>query len=74
MLTTAETVSTMTVAEFRALIEEVVREQLIDLFSDSDEGLELRPEVRERLLAQQNRVQQGERGISLDEVVARLDL
>ena len=74
MPATTETVGAMTVAELRALVEDIVREQLIDLLGDPDEGLELRPEVRERLLAQQERVRQGERGIPLEEVVSRLDL
>lgn len=74
MPTTSENVGAMTVTEFRSLIEDIVREQLIDLLGDPDEGLELRPEVRERLLAQQERFRQGERGVPLDEVVSRLDL
>jgi hypothetical protein len=74
MVKTTETVGAMTVAQFRALLEEVVRGQLLDLLGDPDEGLALLPEVRERLLTQQGRVRRGERGVCLDEAAARLKL
>jgi hypothetical protein len=50
--------------ELLALIDEAVERKLAEMLGDPDAG-EIRPEVRERLLAQQAAVQAGERGISL---------
>lgn len=59
----AATVAELTPAELRAMIEEIVRDELLDAVSDPDEGLELRPEVRAQLEAQRERVRQGDFGI-----------
>ena len=61
-------VADLTVEELRALIKEAVQEELRELWSDPDKGLELRPELEERLhssLASKER-------ISFDEVQKRL--
>lgn len=44
------TVSELSVEELRSLIGEVVEEKLRELLSDPDEDLEIRPEIRERLI------------------------
>ena len=44
------------------------------LLGDPDEGLELRPEVRERLQRSLERVRQGESGIPAEEVAKRAGL
>jgi hypothetical protein len=43
------TVKDLTIEEFKALIGEVVEEKLRELLADPDAGLELRPEIQERL-------------------------
>ena len=60
--------------ELAALIRYAVEDALADAlgFTDPDDGLDLRPEVRERLLASARRVQAGERGAPLDEVARHL--
>jgi hypothetical protein len=64
----------MTVAELRDLIGEVVEERLSALLGDPDEGLQLRPEVVERLHEQIASVERGERGVPAEDVFGRLDL
>jgi hypothetical protein len=44
-----QTVKDLTIEELKAVIAEVVEEKLRDLLVDPDAGLELRPEVQERL-------------------------
>lgn len=68
------TLAEMTPAELRAVVEEVVHDQLVELLGDEDEGLELRPEIRDRLLRQRQEVLAGERGTPLDQVLAELGL
>ena len=60
--------------ELKALIREAVEEVLVELFGNPDEGLELRPEVRERLRRSLERVRQGESGISADEAAKQAGL
>ncbi|MBZ5516476.1 MAG: hypothetical protein LAN62_16830 [Acidobacteriia bacterium] len=40
----------LTIDQLKALIGEVVEEKLRELLGDPDDGLDLRPQVRERLL------------------------
>jgi hypothetical protein len=51
-----------------------VEQKLKEIFGDPDEGLELRADVRDRLLRQKKAVAKGERGEALDEVVKRLGI
>ena len=67
------TVSEMTVSELRTLISDVVEEKLAQ-YSDPDAGLELRDEVRELLLRQDNEIRLGNRGIGLDELLEELGI
>ena len=60
--------------ELRDIIGSVVEEKLREILGDPDDGLELRPEVRDRLLQQQVAVAGGERGEDLNDVAARLGL
>ncbi len=52
------------------LIRDAVESALADLLvpDDPDSGLDLRPSIRERLLASASRLQAGETGRSLDDV------
>ncbi|MBC7099395.1 hypothetical protein H5T52_09810 [Candidatus Bipolaricaulota bacterium] len=60
--------------ELKALIREAVEEVLVELLGDPDEGLELRPEIRERLKHSLERIQGGEKGISAEEVAKQAGL
>ena len=42
-------VSDLTVAEFKALVREVVEETLVEILADPDEGLELTDEIKTAL-------------------------
>jgi len=69
-----QTLAEMTPDELRSLIESVVEQKLIEMFGDPDSGLDLSPELHERLVTQLRDVAGGERGISLDDLVAQLGL
>ena len=60
--------------ELKEVVREAVEEVLLELFGDPDEGLELRPEVRERLKRSLRRIRQGETSISVEEVAKRVGL
>lgn len=62
-------VSDMTPDELRAMIETSVERKLVELLGDPDEGLELRPEVVERIERQRKEYAAGRRGKSLQQVM-----
>lgn len=68
------TVAEMTKEELQELIGAIVEEKLLQLFADPDEGLYVQDELRDRLLRQQRAVVAGERGESIDDVLAQLGL
>jgi hypothetical protein len=68
------TVAEMTKEELQELIGAIVEEKLLQLFADPDEGLQVQDALRDRLLRQQRTVAAGERGASLDDVLAQLGL
>jgi hypothetical protein len=68
----AETVSQMTPLELRTLIEDAIEQKFVELLGDPDAGLELRDEVKARLLEQQERVAAGDLGEPFEDVVKRL--
>lgn len=70
----AELVSQMTKEELRTMIDEVLEEKLIELFGDPDEGLELRDDLKKRLLQQRTAVKEGDLGKPLEDVVRNLGL
>lgn len=69
----ATTVAELTPAELRAMIEEIVRDELLDALVDPDEGLDLRPEVRAQLENQRERVKQGGFGVPWTEILRPSD-
>jgi len=75
---TENTIVQMTQDEFKEMLEGVVEEtverKLLEILGDPDEGLELRSEVRERLLRQRQEVVGGERGRPLEDIVRELGL
>jgi hypothetical protein len=74
MTAMTETISQMTRAELLDMLEMIVEQKVLEILNDPDEGLEVEPALLERLLHQQRAVAEGERGRSLDDVVAELGL
>jgi hypothetical protein len=68
------TVAQMTREELQEMLEATIEQKLLEMLGDPDEGLELRDDVRERLLRQRQVVAEGERGQSLEDVVQQLKL
>ncbi len=67
-------VSDLTVEELRTIVQETVRETLLEIL-DPDYGLEVREELLEELRESVERVKKGEEPlISAEEVVRRLGL
>ena len=67
-------VGQLTTDELKEIIGSVVEEKLKEILGDPDDGLELRTEVRERVLRQQHALAKGQCGEDLDEITTRLDL
>ncbi|MDG2991145.1 hypothetical protein L3556_09425 [Candidatus Synechococcus calcipolaris G9] len=67
-------VKDLTVEELKLLIQETVAETLHTLLADPDEGKQLKPEVKQQLIASLKRTQAGERGVSAEEVARKLGL
>jgi hypothetical protein len=68
-----ETVGQMTRDELKELIDASVEEKLAEILGDPDEGLELRPEIRERIIRQRQEYAAGKRGRTLEHVEERLE-
>ncbi len=69
----ATSLNEMTKEELIQLIETVIDRKLLEVF-DVDDEVELKPDVRERLIRQRAAVERGERGASFDDIVQQLDL
>lgn len=67
-------VKDLTTDELKTLIRETVVEALADLLPDPDEGMTLKEELKQELLAMRQRRNQGIRGISIEEAMNRLGL
>jgi len=67
-------VGQLTTDELKEIIGAVVEEKLKEILGDPDDGLELRTEVRERLLRQTQALAEGQRGEDLNEISTRLGL
>ncbi len=66
------TVKDLSIEELRALIADVVEEKLRELVGDPDAGLQLRPEIQERLLRTLNLPRESRRTIQPSEVARQL--
>ncbi len=60
----------LTVDEFKQIIEEAMEQKLSEMLGDPDEGLELRPEIEERLRRSLAHVAAGGKTLSLEEMTA----
>jgi hypothetical protein len=67
-------VKDLTTDELKRLIRETVLETLEEFIEDPDEGKEMRPEVKQQLIASLKRTQAGERGIPASDVAKKLGL
>ena len=74
----AKTVAGMTKDELKEIIESAVEtaveQKLLEILGNPDEGLEVRKDVRARLLRQQRAVAAGERGRPFEDVIEELGL
>jgi DNA primase large subunit len=68
------TIAQMTKEELQEMLEATIEQKLLEMLGDPDEGLELRDDVRERLLRQRQAVAEGERGQSFEDVVRQMEL
>jgi hypothetical protein len=69
-----KSVGDMTAQELHELVGSAVEQKILELLGDPDTGLELRANVRKRLLRQKRAVAKGERGEALETVARRLKL
>ncbi len=67
-------VKDLSVEEFKALVRQAAEEKLEELLGDPDSGLELRDEVKEKLEQSLIAVQDGQKGIPIDEVANQAGL
>ena len=65
----APTIANMTMDDLETAIEMALDRTLTEWFGDPDAGLELRPEVIERIEQQRKAVAAGERGKPLEQVM-----
>jgi len=74
----ADTIARMTQSEFKEMIETVVEatveRTLLEMLGDPDEGLEIRADVRDRLLRQRQDVAAGQYDQRFDDVVRQTGL
>ena len=61
-------VKDLDIPEFKALIQEAIKEKLEELLGDPDVGLELKEEVKKRLELSLAATKKGKRGIPLEKV------
>ena len=62
------------VSDLRRMVDEMVEEKLAVLFKDPEDDLEFTDELKAILDRQNERIKKGDRGESLEDVVARLGL
>ncbi len=69
-----QTIDKLTVPQFETLIERVIERKILELFVDSDAGLELTPSVKARLRRSMAAVRRGEHGVPAQQVAKELGL
>jgi hypothetical protein len=70
----SKTVAEMSTEELKTMLDELIETKLTEMLGDPDRGLELRPDLHERLERQRGAVEQGERGEAFDAIAERLRL
>jgi len=66
------TVAELTVDELKHIIQEAMEQKLAEMLGDPDEGLELRPEIEQRLRRSLAHVAAGGKTLSLEEITAHV--
>ena len=69
----AANVGQLSTDELKEIIRSVVEQKLKEILGDPDEGLEIRADVRDRLVRQKKAVANGERGEELEEKPENID-
>jgi len=64
----------LTVEQFKTLIQEAIEEKLEEIIGDPDHELEPREEIKERLRSSLAAMQDGEKGILIDQVARQAGL
>ena len=64
--------SDLTTEKLRELIAEVVEEKLLELLGDPDAGLDIRDDVRERLLRSRAALERGASTVALEKLAEEL--
>ncbi len=64
----------VTQEELRTLVDDLVEEKLIAMFGDPEDELEIRDDLKERLLRQRKEMQDGKNSHSFEDVMAKLGL
>lgn len=67
-------VSDLTVAEFKALVREVVEETLVEILADPDEGLELTNDIKNLLRKSLKSIKENGAVYEAEDVARRLGL
>jgi CO dehydrogenase/acetyl-CoA synthase alpha subunit len=70
----AANVGQMSTDELKEIIGSVVEQKLKEILGDPDEALEIKANVRNRILRQKQAVANGERGEEMEEVAKRLGI
>ena len=65
-------VAQMTKIEFKELLETIIEQKLLELIGDPDAGLPINRYLYDRLLHQQQKVANGERGEAFEDVLQQL--
>ncbi|MBM4046787.1 MAG: hypothetical protein FJ279_16900 [Planctomycetes bacterium] len=60
--------------QLEAMVERIVERKMLELLSDPDEGLELKPHIKARLRRSLAAMRRGERGIPAEQVAKELGL
>ncbi len=69
-----QTISDLTIDEFKLLIKKTVIETLSEMLTDPDSGYDLQPAIEERLKESSTALQNGVKTIPADQVAAELGL
>jgi hypothetical protein len=67
-------VSDLTIAEFKALVREVVEETLVEILADPDEGLELTNDIKNLLRKSLKSIKENGAVYEAEDVARRLGL
>lgn len=63
----------ITSEELTALVKNIVDERIIELIGDPEDDLEIKSELKARLINQRKEADNGDFGIPFDEVLKRLE-